>query len=149
MARAEACGVLTSLPIASVEATIFALPVARYGGEVAALVEDRDLDRLHLAGVGRRRHQGEAELLARLQILGREDRRERIDDLGGLARLGADLGEQAHQGVAAADRERLGLGAGEQLVEIVVVVVGRHRRRPICGSRWCAARGARPSPSSG
>ena len=38
--------------------------------------------------------------------------------------LGADLGEEAQQRVAAADLERLGLGAGEQLVEIVLVVVG-------------------------
>ena len=103
---------------------IVALPVAGHRGEVAVLVEDGNLDRLHLSGVGRRRHQGEADLLAGLEVLDREDGGQRVDDLRGLARLGADLGEQAHQIVAAADGERLGLGAGQQLVELVILVGG-------------------------
>ena len=41
-----------------------------------------------------------------------------------MARLGADLGEQAHQIVAAPDRQRLDLGACEQIVEVLVVLGG-------------------------
>ena len=118
---------------------IVAPPVARHGGEVVALEEDADLDRLHLAGVGRRRHQREAELLAGFEILGGEDRRQRLDDVVRLGGLGAGLGEQALQRVAAADDQRLALGAGEHLVvEFVLIVVSgviggfldhRHMRR--------------------
>ncbi len=87
--------------------------------------EDADLDRLHLAGVGRRGHQREAELLAGLEVLGGEDRRQRLDDVVRLGGLGAGLGEQALQRVAAADDQRLVLGAGEHLVvEFVLIVVG-------------------------
>ena len=101
-----------------------ALPVAYRAGEMAALGEDRDLGRFQRSGVRRCRHQREADLLTRLEVLGREDRCKRLDDLLRLDRLGVDLVEQAHQGVAAPDRQRLHLGAGEQILEVVILLGG-------------------------
>ena len=118
----------------------FALAVARDGGEMVALGEDRDLDRLHLARVGRRGHQREADLLAGLEILGAEDRRQRLDDV--VWPRDGSVPTLVNRLISVSPLPTLSVlvcGAGEQIVvEFVLVLVGGVSA--ICGSRWCAAR---------
>ena len=95
--------------------------VARDAAEVRAGGKHADPDRLHIVGVARGGHQGDAELLAGLQIVGGKLWLERIDDGLGLTRIGTGLDDEAHQRVAAADLYGLGLGA---LTEIAVDLVG-------------------------